>query len=199
MIFNFSKKFQFATRLQMNNTLLEIVDETKLLGLIVNKNLTWRQNTDSIVTKANMRLCIIRKLSSFSVPLKDLVMLYGQFVRSILEFNSNVWFSSITAEEEEDIERVQKNACKLILKDNYIDYKQALSVLNLENLKERRERLAKKFADSCLKIPEMKTLFEENNQTDYELRNSERYKVNFAKSQRYYKSTIPTFQRLLNK
>ena len=85
------------------------------------------------------------------------------------------------------------------MKEKYIDYTHALSVLKLENLKERRERLAIKFAETCLNIPELNSLFEENHQENYDFRNSEKYSVNFANSQRYYKSTIPTLQRMLNK
>ena len=151
MIFNFSKKSQFSTRLEMNDTILETVKQTKLLGLIVSENLSWRENTDNIVRKGNTRLTIIRTLSKFAIPMKDLVMLYCQFVRSILEFNSNVWFSSITEEEKVDIERVQKNACKLILREQYINYEQALLLLNLENLTERREKIALKFAKKSVK------------------------------------------------
>ena len=42
---------------------------------------------------------------------------------------------------ENDLERVQKSALKLILKDEYRDYKNALKVLAVESLFERRERL----------------------------------------------------------
>ena len=106
MIVNLSKKYQFSTRIMMNESMLEIVNETKVLGLIITPNLGWRKNTDSIVSKANKRMFIIRNLCQFPIPTKELVTLYGQFIRTMLEFNSNVWFSSITEEESEDLERV---------------------------------------------------------------------------------------------
>ena len=80
-----------------------------------------------------------------------------------------------------------------------MNYDQALVTLNLENLKSRRERLAKKFALSCLKIPEMSNLFKKQRGKTYELRDTEKFNVNFAHSQRYYKSSVPTLQRMLNK
>ena len=125
-------------------------------------------------------------------------MLYCQFVRTILEFNSNVWFSSITEEEKVDIERVQKNACKLILREQYVNYEQALSQLNLETLTERRDKIALKFAKKCEKQPEMRDLFTENKDSPYNLRKQEKYNVNFAHTKRYYNSTVPTLQRMLN-
>ena len=89
MIVNFTKNFQFTTRIQMN-TILEIVNQTKILGLIMTSDLTWRKNTENIVSKANKRMIILVKLKKFPVPMKGMVMLYCQFIRSILEFNSNV-------------------------------------------------------------------------------------------------------------
>ena len=198
MIVNFTKKYKFSTRIYMNNTLLEIVNETKILGLILSDDLSWRKNTDYLITKANARMMIVRKLVEFSIPYEDLVNLYCIFIRSILEFNSAVWFSSISEEESHDLERVQKNVCRLILKNKFIDYDQALTQLKLETLKERRAKLALKFAEKCLKNDEMKHLFPRNCPSKHNLRKTEEYQVKFAHSKRLFKSAIPTLQRMLN-
>ena len=52
MIFNFTKNYQFTTRLSLNGENLEVVKSTKLLGLILNDNITWDQNTNYLVKKA---------------------------------------------------------------------------------------------------------------------------------------------------
>ena len=39
MIFNFTEDFQFSTRLYLENKLLEIINETKLLGTIITTDL----------------------------------------------------------------------------------------------------------------------------------------------------------------
>ena len=143
-------------------------------------------------------MMIIRKLVAFPIEEKDLVMLYGQFIRSILEFNSNVWFSSISQEESDDLEAVQKTACKLILNNNYTTYDDALRKLKLETLKDRRQKIAEKFAIGCQSIPEMKTLFEEPKECNYDLRTRNVCDVKFASRQRLFKSTVPTLQRMLN-
>ena len=64
-----------------------------------------------------------------------------------------------------DIERVQKSAVKLILRDKYNDYKAALKVLNLESLFLRRERLCLSFAKKYLKMDNFKKLYCEKNET----------------------------------
>ena len=68
------------------------------------------------------------------------------FIRSKLEQSASVWHSSLTKNNEIDLERVQKLALKVILKDKYGDYKSALRKLNIESLFDRRELLCLKFA-----------------------------------------------------
>ena len=96
-------------------------------------------------------MSILRKLFEFNIPREDLVLIYTMYIRSVLEYNSNVWFSSITMEEREDIERVQKVACRIILKDEYSGYSEALKSLNLISLSDRRQILAKRFANDLRK------------------------------------------------
>ena len=53
MIFNFSDKHQFTTRLQLNSQTVEVIKSTRLLGTIVSDDLKWDLNTKNIVKKAN--------------------------------------------------------------------------------------------------------------------------------------------------
>ena len=48
MIFNFTTDYQFSTRLYIEDFLIEIVDQTKLLGTIVSSDLKWQNNTDML-------------------------------------------------------------------------------------------------------------------------------------------------------
>ena len=165
----------------------------KLLGTIVSSDLTWWENTNFIVKKAYQRLEIIRKLYEFNVPVNDLVQIYTLYVRSILEFNCCVWTFNITKGQANDIERVQKIACKIILKENYTSYEAALTTLDLQNLVERRKTLALTFAKNCLKHEQTKDMFPLNDAS-----RSEEYQVSFARHSRLVNSAIPQMQRLLN-
>ena len=79
-----------------------------------------------------------------------------------MEQSSNVWHSGLSIENENDLERVQKVACKLILKEKYRTYENSLFLLGLDKLKERREDLCLTFARKFLNIDEMKKLFPPN-------------------------------------
>ena len=92
------------------------------------------------------------------------------------------------------LERVQKIACRIILKDQYLSYKNALKTLKLENLSQRRTKLCKKFALNSLKYAKSKEMFPLDRG-----RNKNKYKVNFARHSRLLNSAIPQMQRLLNK
>ena len=196
MIFNFTKKYQFSTRVHLNDTLLDIINETKILGTILSSDLTWHNNSEYLTKKGYQRMTMLRKLYKFDVPQEDLVMIYCQYIRSILEYNSNVWFSAISEEEKEDIERVQHIACRIILKEQYTDYEQALDILNLQSLSDRRIMLAERFARKCQKSEKFSNLFPKNVPTTS--RNPEEFYVKFAKKGRSFKSAIPAMQRLLN-
>ena len=65
MIFNFTKNYQFSTRLSMEGEVVETVQDTRLLGTIVSNDLTWSKNTHNVVKKANGRMELLRKISPF--------------------------------------------------------------------------------------------------------------------------------------
>ena len=141
-------------------------------------------------------MTILRKLYEFKIPQADLVMIYCMYIRSIVEYNSSVWFSSITQEQKNNLERVQKIAFMIILKSDYINYENALEKLNLQSLNERRLMLASRFANKCTVNARFENLFPKN-ENILNLRRIEKYKVKNASTQKLYKSSIPAMQRML--
>ena len=103
MVFNFTVDSQFATRLYLENTLLETITQTKLLGTIIQSDLKWSENTDMIAKKGYQRMIILRKLYAFNISDSDLVNIYNLYIRSILEQNCQVWLYDITQEEKSDL------------------------------------------------------------------------------------------------
>ena len=141
MIFNFSTKYQFNTRLKLEGNNIEQVNQTKLLGLVLRDDLSWKANTEAITKRAFTRMIILRNLYQFEVPVEDLIEIYILDIRSVVEQAAVVWSSSITKGEQKDIERVQKVALRIILKDLYITYPQALKLTGLDTLTSRRNKL----------------------------------------------------------
>ena len=199
IIFNFTNNYQFTTRLKLNNQVLDSVSETKLLGTIVTSDLKWDKNTENIVKKAYARMELLKKLSSFGAPIPDLKKVYLTSIRSHCEHSSSVWHSGLTKQNKDDIERIQKIALKIILKGSYKNYENALKVMDLSTLEERRKDLLLTFAQKCLKNPKMKNLFPPNNRTHImNPRQYEHFQVLKANTERMNQSPIITMQRLLN-
>jgi hypothetical protein len=120
MIFNFTYNYQFTTNISHNGDDMKVIDETKLLGTIITNDLKWHRNTEDLVKRANARMRILHKISEFSAPVEDLVQIYVSYIRSILEQSCTVWHSSLTLENIDDLERVQKSAMRIILKKKNI-------------------------------------------------------------------------------
>ena len=90
IIFNFTKKYQFTTRLTLNDEYIEVLKSTKLLGTIISDDLQWNLNTENLVRKTNSRMKLLRRVSCFNPPLEDLKVIYFLFVRSVLEQSATV-------------------------------------------------------------------------------------------------------------
>ena len=151
MTFNFCNSLQFDTRLYLSENLLDRVKETKLLGVIISEDLTWHSNTRFIMKKAHQRMNILQSLFQFNVPIKELVTIYILYIRSILEQSCVVWGSAITKDEETDLERVQKCALRLIMREEYTSYERGLQIAQLSTLKNRQILLQTRFATKCTK------------------------------------------------
>ena len=185
IIFNFTDNFQFSTGMSINNEKIDTVEKTKLLGTVITNDLKWDDNTKEIIKKANIRMCLLRKVASFKAPRRDLKILYIQYVRSILEQSCVVWHSSLTAENGHDIERVKTNALRIIVGNKYTQYERALDILNLKSLKERRKHLSLKFALKGKSNPIISNLFSLKDKVHgMKLRNTEIYNVNNANTER---------------
>ena len=102
----------------VNNQNIEVVDNTKLLETVLTNDLKWDTNTNKIVKSANARMQILHKISSFGASLSDMKIIYFLFINSLLEQSSEVWHSSLTEENIQDLECIQKSAIRIILNKN---------------------------------------------------------------------------------
>ena len=57
ILFNPCKKIDFSPNIQIEKKEIESVDEIKVLGVIVSKDLKWSKNIQAIIQKTYKRLC----------------------------------------------------------------------------------------------------------------------------------------------
>ena len=170
----------------------------KLLGTIVNDRLTWDSNCLYLITKCYKRMPLLHKMSEFGASETEMLDIYVKFIRSVLEYSCVVWGSSLTKENCQMLERVQKTAVKLIHKDKYKTYKLSLAQFNIDSLQDRRRQLALTFAKRTLHTDYGPIMFPENEKLDRQLRTVHKYRTTKCNTTRFQQSSIPFMESLLN-
>ena len=199
MVFNFTKDCQFTTGISLKNEKLETTDKTELFGTIITSDLKWHDNTKYIVKKANQKMRLLHKFSKFTRNKAHLIYIFKSQVRGNLEYCSTVWHSGLTEPDTKDIERIQKAAVRIFMRNKYQGYEEALKFLKLDSLKERRIKMALNFAKRSLKLEHFSKLLPKNGSKHMmSMRNPERFVVNSSNTERHRRSAVPFLQRLLN-
>ena len=161
--------------------------------------MSWSRNCQEICKKAFARLSMITKLKYVGVGREDLLDIYILYIRSVTEYCSVSFHSSLTKEQSQKLERIQKTCLKVILGDHYENYSKALDICGLETLSDRRKKRCLNFALKSVKHPRNSRFFPQNqNHNEHDVRVHETFKVNFAATSTYRDSAIPYCQRLLN-
>ena len=97
------------------------------------------------------------------------------------------------------MERVQKNAFRIILGNNYKSYSESLRALTFDTLVERREKLSLKFALNCTENIRTKKSFPLRKKKHIQkTRKLNKYEVTFCNKDRLGRSAVPYLQNLLN-
>ena len=174
----------------------------RLVGVWITTWLDWEKNTREMCKRAYARITMLTKLKYVGVDTIDLIHIYILYIRSVVEYCSVVWHSTLTKQQNQNIENIQKLSLKIILGQEYSSYESALECTGLESLSQRRENRCLKFALQSLTHPIHRKMFPVNPQilnNQHATRNTEHFMVNKAKSESYKQSAIPYMQRMLNK
>ena len=200
MIFNTQRKYVFLPKLHIDDKVLEVVEEFKLLGIVITSDLKWNSNTKNRTSRAYSKLWLLRRLKRLGTPVPELVDSYFKQVRSILELAVPVWNPGLTVANSNSLERVQKSALAVILGKNYTSYNNALKTLELETLKERRESICLKFGLKSRQNPNFKNWFQDNPGAvnGVKTRNVVNFRPVWTQTRRYGKSPLPYLTELMN-
>ena len=195
--FTNARKLDFPAEVQFSDgTLLESVQQTTLLGVVVSSDLKWKKNTEYICEKARKKLWILLRMMKLNLSDSELFDVYQKEVRSILEFVAPVWHSSLTRRQTSEIESIQKFAFKIILGKTYTSYESACAKFATQTLEQRRLSLCLRFA--LKNINSNISMFIKPNE-NLNLRRKKNlvkeYKCNKAKFQR---SSLPFLAKLAN-
>ena len=178
----------------MNSVPLEKMSLIKLLGIWIDEDFSWETNTKQICIKAYTRIQMLTKLKYAGIKREDLIDIYKLFIRSVAEYCSVVFHTSLTKLQIKKLETIQSTCLKIILGEDYESYENALKITSLKSLFDRRCERMSKFAIRCVKDKFNSQIFPLNENE----KNREVFKVNFARTKKYYNSAVPQCQRILN-
>ena len=151
-----------------------------------------------MLDKIKKKLWMLRNIKRAGMNSNDMVNVFNTVIRPVCDFASVTYHSMLTAEQAEDIERVQKRAMKLIFGWD-TNYSQLLEEGRIESLEERRKRMVINFARKTASNPRFEKWFPKREYNGVELRREQIYEEKFARTERLKKSPVYNMRRELNK
>ena len=126
----------------------------QLLGVIITNNLNWEAHVSAIYAKASKRLHFLKLLKRSSMPTEDLLQYYKAIIRSVIDFASPVWQSSLTTDQRHQLELIQRRALRII--SGSPDYELYCVLYDIDPISVRLDNLARSMfqrlcrPDDCL-------------------------------------------------
>ena len=198
MLFNVSKSYSYPPEYSFaNGNILQVVEKTKLLGVHLNSNLSWNDNTAQIIKKAMAKMWLLRRMKNVQLDVHIIFDYYLKEIRPLVEYASPVWNSGLTFKQSYDIERTQKVALKIILGRCYNSYSDACNFFEIDTLADRREKLSVKFAVKTYR-GERRRQFFNIPETERQTRKKKLVIENFARTKRCFNAPHNTLARILN-
>ena len=198
MLFNPCHTKDFLPEFQVSGVPIELVEQTKLLGVVLSSDLSWTANSDYIVEKCNKKIWMIRRLKKLGASYDDLLDVYFKQIRSVLEFAAPVWHSSLTGEDSAKLERIQKTVLSIILADQYRSYNSALRTTGVQKLSERRRKICLSFAKKSLKNKKFSNWFKVNTKETVTRQPQPKFCEIVRRTERFQKSPLSFLTELLN-
>lgn len=114
---------QLSQNIVVRDTPLEVVDSIKFLGIIVDKNLTFKEHVEKLVSRANSRIYGLTVFKRAGLNQAGLLKLYLSNIRSCVSYGTPAWFPLILKQTKDKLEQIQKMALKAIYPecDSYED------------------------------------------------------------------------------
>ena len=124
------------------------------MGTWITSDLSWIKNT-KFLTKSIWENAIIAQSSKIYKE-QEIFKVHISNIHLSLSVSRH---SSLTEENKSDLERVQKAAVKVIMRNDYVDYTTSLKELYITNLVQRREKLIKNMATKITNNEKVKNMF----------------------------------------
>ena len=190
LLISFQKHPPNPPPIQIDGQSIDRVCSAKLVGIHIQDDLKWDVHVQEMLKKARIKLHFLIQLKKSRVLPNPAISFYKSVIVPQLEYACPAWATSITKEQSNDIERIQKRALKIVFPD--LDYSQALEKANLKTLSQRRLELCKKFFTELQKESNiLHSILPKVKGSNYSLRSNLKYTLPKVKKNRFKSFFIP--------
>ena len=163
---------------------VEIVSSYKYLGVTIDESLNFAEHIHACTKKANKRMYFLRKLKKFKVSKEMLLLFYKSSIQSVMLYNAICFYGNATLESKAKFNRVHKAAAKII--------GSKLEPLDSRYKEDTLKKMKRILPDSKHPLSVVFGAHRSSREC------SNRFRSLKAKTNRLYKSFIPTAIRLYN-
>ena len=149
----------------------------------------WNTHISYIVSKASKRHYFLRLLKRAGLDHLSQLAVYTTCIRSVLEYGCQVWNYGVSQYLSDDVERVQRQALRIIYPD--LSYRKALEVTSLPSLSQRRDELCRSYFIK-MTDPTHKLHYLLPDKRSNSLRNNENFTYIRSYTNRFKNSYIPS-------
>ena len=102
-----------SLELKLVNSDIEQVDSQKLLGVTIDKHLSFDVHVEELCKKLSQRIAVLRKIRRF-IPIEQRILYYNAMIKQVMLYGSTIW-SNCSANNLKRILKLQKRAARVIL------------------------------------------------------------------------------------
>ena len=144
------------------------------MGILIDENLNWNQQIDSISKKVSQGIGILRRAKHY-ISQQSLVTLYKSLVQPYFDYCSLVW-GNCTQTCKDKLQKLNNRAARVITGDTYeVRSSEILLKLKWETLDKRREEQMICLVNKALNhmcSPAIASMFQITNNENYNLRSN---------------------------
>ena len=140
VIFGNSRKLKLVNEvsLKVNSTAIDRSDSFKYLGVVINQTMSWSEHIDTISTKINQRIGMIKRIRHL-LPLHAKLTLYNCLIIPLFDYGDTVWGDKNNDTLMGQLQVLQNKAAKVLLNlPPRSSSTEALDRLDLKTLSQRR-------------------------------------------------------------
>ena len=100
--------------LYIENEMIKNADHQKLLGIIIDKNLSWDKQIDAVCANITRRITLLKLLSKY-IDQPNMKLYYNSYILPIMDYGRMIW-GRCSKQKTLRILKLQKRAARIILK-----------------------------------------------------------------------------------